>query len=165
PAAVAAKNDARDVLKNSIRSLAYIVQGTTTVTDAQKLELGLTVQAAPSPNPPPSVQPSLDVVSVTGRTVRIRLHDASGDGKRTKPAGVKSAAICSFVGATAPSDPSAYKWEGSTGRSIVDITFPESAAPGTQVWLTAMWMNERQQTGPACEPIGATIAYGMSAVA
>lgn len=163
PANTSAKNDCRDILKNSIRSLALIVAGTPTVTDAQKLELGMTIQAPPSDVPAPSVAPSLDIVKITGRTVQIRLHDATGEGKRSKPPQVKSAAICSYVGATPPSDPSAYKWEGSSGKQIVDVTFPESVEPGSQVFLTAMWLNEKQEPGPACEPQGAIIGYGMSA--
>ena len=45
---------------------------------------------------------------------------------------------------------------------MVDVLFPESVAPGTQVWLTAVWFNERKQMGPACAPVGAQINFGGS---
>jgi hypothetical protein len=163
--ATSAKNDARTALKNQLRMLALAVQATPTVTDSQKISLGLSVEAGRQPVPPPVVVPQVDIVSVTGRTVRIRIHDAAGEGKRSKPAGVKGAAICSFVGAMAPTDPSAYKWEGSATRPIAEVIFPESVAPGAVVWITAMWFNERQQNGPACTPVSATINYGMSQAA
>ena len=35
-------------------------------------------------------------------------------------------------------------------------------APGTQVWLTAFFFNERKQNGPACAGVGAIINYGGS---
>src|SRR4051812_15554784 len=155
--ATLAKNDARTALKSSARSLAMIIQGTPTVTDGQKASLGLTVPAQRQPIPVPSAIPSVDIVSVMGRTVKIRIHDAEGEGKRFKPAGVKGAAICTFVGATAPTDPSEYTWQGNTTRAIVDLPFDNDLAPGTLVWITAMYFNERQQNGPACTPVSATL--------
>ncbi|MEA2708233.1 MAG: hypothetical protein QOF78_834, partial [Phycisphaerales bacterium] len=53
-----------------------------------------------------------------------------------------------------------YKYEGSTSRTTVEILFPESVAPGTQVWLTAFFFNERKQNGPACAAVGTLINYG-----
>ena len=49
--AVQTKNTARTNLKNSARSLAKIVEGTPTVTNAQKVTLGLNVRSLPSPIP------------------------------------------------------------------------------------------------------------------
>src|SRR5262245_47449091 len=46
---VAAKNTARTALKSSARLLASIIQGQASVTDQQKIELGLTVRAQPTP--------------------------------------------------------------------------------------------------------------------
>ena len=48
-AAVATKNQARANLKNSARLLAKLVEGTASVTNAQKLTLGLNVRAQPTP--------------------------------------------------------------------------------------------------------------------
>jgi hypothetical protein len=162
--AVQAKNTAKAALKTNARLLAKLVEGTASVTNAQKAALGVNVRAMPSPIPAPSVSPQLDIVSVTGRTVTIRLH-SSETGKRGKPAGVKGAAIFSYVGATAPTDPSAYAFQGNTTKTVNVVAFPESTSAGTTVWLTAMWFNERAMSGPACEPVSATIQYGMSSMA
>ena len=161
-AAVAAKNTARAALKASARDLAKIVQGQATVSNATKLELGLNVRAQPSPIPPPAFPPQVDIVSVVGRVVKIRLHNSDTAGKRAKPAGVKGAAVFSYVGTTAPTDPNAYKWEGNTTLSVVDVAFPETVAPGTSVFITAMWFNERAQSGPPATPVQAFTQYGMS---
>jgi hypothetical protein len=159
-----AKNDAKASFLSYARVLYSTVQADTSVSDANKQLLGITVRAQPSPRPIPDQAPAMDLVSVVGNVVKIRLHDAI-DASRTKPVGVSFAAICSFVGATAPTDPNAYKWEGNTGRSEVNITFPDSLEPGTQVWITAMWLNEKQQAGPAATPVGAQIQFGMQAAA
>lgn len=158
---VAAKNAARSALKNSARLLAKRVEGTASVTAAQKIELGLNVRAMPTPIPPPAHAPALDIVSVSGRTVRIRLHDSTGASRRGKPAGVAGATIFSYVGQTAPTDPAEYKFEGNTTRTIIDVVFPDTVAPGAVVWLTAFWRNERDQSGPACAAISTNIQFGV----
>jgi hypothetical protein len=131
------------------------------VTAAAKIELGVVVpNPEPSPRPVPSFAPLLTVVSVDGRLVKIRLADPAHPTHKRMPAGVDGATVMSFVGAEAPSDPFDYKYEGSTSKTTVDILFPESVAPGTQVWLTAFFFNERKQNGPACAGVGAIINYG-----
>ena len=112
------------------------------MTNTQKVTLGLTVRSAPAPIPPPAVAPILDVVSVIGRTVKVRLHGPTTD-RRGKPAGVAMAFIYSFVGATPPTDPSRFKVEGTTTRTTFDVVFPSTVAGGTQVWLSAAWANPR----------------------
>jgi hypothetical protein len=50
---VAAKNTAREQVKKMASDLAKIIDGTATVTDEQKLDLGLSVRATAAPVPPP----------------------------------------------------------------------------------------------------------------
>ena len=161
-AAVLAKNNAKAALKTNARFLAKLVEGTSTVTNAQKATLGLNVRAMPSPIPAPAFAPQVDIVSVIGRTVKVRLHNSETAGKRGKPAGVKGAAVFSYVGATAPTDPTLYQFEGNTTLTVVDVAFPGTVAAGATVWITAMWFNERTQSGPAAAPVQAIIQYGMS---
>jgi hypothetical protein len=161
-AAVLTKNTARAFLKTNARLLAKIVEGQATVTNAQKATLGLNVRATPSPIPPPAFAPQIDVISVIGRAVKIRLHNTETEPKRGKPVNVKGAAVLSYVGATPPADLSAYKFEGNTTVTVIDLVFPDSVAAGATVWFIAMWFNERAQNGPAATPVNATIQYGLS---
>lgn len=160
-----AKDDAKAALLLEARSLYALVSANVTVSNANKDLIGVNVKAKPTPIPPPSAAPALDIVSVLGKTVKIRLHDASNASKRGKPAGVKGAAVFSYIGATAPSDPSQWSFEGNTTQTLFDVAFPISAAPGAQVWLMAMWFNERAQSGPGCTPVGANLQYGSSSMA
>jgi hypothetical protein len=60
-----AKNDARKNLRIMASDLAKIIEGTSTVTNEQKLDLGLSVRATPSPVPPPGT-PNRFKVSLLG---------------------------------------------------------------------------------------------------
>jgi hypothetical protein len=155
------KSSAKAALLAFARPLYKQIQANTAVTDAAKIELGIVVpDALPSPRPVPAFAPGLTVVSVNGRLLRIRLWDPAFPTRKRMPAGVDGATVMSFVGATPPEDPRAYKYEGSTSKTVVDILFPETVEPGTQVWLTAFFFNERKQNGPACAAVGAIINYG-----
>ena len=157
----ALKDGAKVNLLAFARPLYRQIQANTGVTDAAKIELGVhVIDFQPTPQPVPGFAPGLTVVSVDGRMVRIRLSDPANPTRKRMPDGVNGATVMSFVGASAPSNPTAYKYEGSTSKTTVDILFPESVAPGTQVWLTAFFFNERKQNGPACTAVGAVINYG-----
>ncbi|MGB7159890.1 MAG: hypothetical protein WBD40_17620 [Tepidisphaeraceae bacterium] len=157
--AVAAKNSARAALRNSARFLAKRVEGMASVTDAQKIELGLNVRAQPVSAPPPAIAPDLDVMSVIANLVKVRIHDATTTLRR-KPAGVLGANVFSYVGPTPPAETSAWKFEGGTTRTTIDIAFDAELAPGTKVWITAQWFNRKAITGPACSPAGAVLQFG-----
>lgn len=117
--ATAAKNTAKAALKLAARQMGSIVEGTPTVTDAQKISLGLNVRRTPVPIPAPSSSPGLDIVAVAGWTVNIHLHDTASSAKRGKPPGVIGAAVFSYVGALPPADIGAWQFEGNTGgRSL-----------------------------------------------
>jgi hypothetical protein len=157
---VAAKNTARANLKANARLLDRLVQGTGTVTDQQKRDLGLNVRSAPSPIPPPADAPGLDILSVSAWTVKIKLHDTASSAKRGKPPGVTGASIFSFVGAEAPADIGSWQFEGNTGKTKGTVTFPNTLAAGAQVWITAFWFNGRKQSGPACAPVPTNLQGG-----
>jgi hypothetical protein len=163
--AVVAKNQARTNLKVAARLLANTINGTSTVTNAQKTALGLNVRATPTPIPVPSTSPALDVMSVAGWTVSVKLHASPAGNKRGKPAGVIGASVFSFVGADAPSDISAWKFEGNTGRTKLDVVFANTNAAGTKVWLTSFWFNGRKQSGPACAPVSTNLQGGSVSMA
>ncbi len=160
-AMTATKDVAKGALLEYARPLYKTIQANTSVTPAAKIELGIVVpDVEPSPQPVPAFAPGITVVSVQGPLVTLRLFDPANPTRRAMPAGVNGATVMSYVGATAPLDPTAYKYEGSTSRSTVEILFPESVVPGTQVWVTAFFFNERKQNGPACTAVGTVINYG-----
>ena len=113
----------------------------------------------PTPVPPPAEMPVIDIVSVVGWTMRLRLHNGDST-RRRKPAGVQGAYVFTYTGETPPTDVNAWKFEGSTSKTETKIIFPTTLAVGTKIWLTAAWVNAKLQTGPATVPISTQINYG-----
>jgi len=154
----------KDATKNALlayaRQLYAFVQSNATVSDANKLLLGIALRSIPTPIPPPGVRPGVDVISVAGRTVSLNVHDSASSTKRGKPAPARAAWVYSFVGENYPSDPSLWNFEGSTTKAKFDILFPSTVAGGTQVWICAAWINAKQQAGPVSVPVTTNIQGG-----
>ena len=160
--AVVTKNAARTALKSDAYNLAMIVAGVSTVTDAQKLALGIKPRATPMPKPTPTVSPTLKVASVSGTSVAMSVHDVSHGKRGGLPAGVVGTNVFTYVGATPPASTSAWKFEGGIGRGTATIEFDPSLAPGTTVWITAFYFNSRKESGPASPPISANLPGGSA---
>jgi hypothetical protein len=166
PANIIAKNIARDVLLAAYRQLAGIVQRFPGTTNFIRSELGLPLRMHPAPIPPPASAPLIEVKSVAGRTARIRLIDAANPTRRGRPPYTNGAAVFSFVGATPPASLSDWKFEGNTGRTSVNILFPDTVPSGATVWISAYWFNPRKQGGPTSDPVSANLPGGsVSAIA
>ena len=119
-ASTAAKNSARAALKISATQLASIIEGQPSVSDAQKIALGLRLRVTPSPIPAPGYPPELDIVSVIGRTVKVRVHN-NVKMKRARPMGVTGSTLFSFVGTTPPGDMTAWTFQGNSSKTVIDI--------------------------------------------
>lgn len=164
-ALVAAKNAARDAIKNSARLLASIVNGQANVSDQQKLALGLNVRAQPQNWPVPQ-QANVKIMSVTGRTVKVSLSETNAaSARRGLPAGVQGCTVFSYVGETPATDISDWKFEGNSGRGVFEILFPGTVPAGSTVFITAFYFNGRKQSGPAADPVSTQLAGGLSMAA
>ena len=162
----AAKNAAKAALKVAAEQTAFIIYGQPSVTNVQKTALGLNVRHIPTPIPTPSSSPLIEVLSVSGWTVRLRLRDGASGSTRGKPPGTIGGSVFSFVGATAPTDIALWKFEGNLGRTKVDVAFSSTLAAGTKVWFTAFWFNGRKQSGPPSATVSTNLqAGGVGSVA
>jgi hypothetical protein len=160
------KDTAKTALLTLGRELYSFVQDSTSVTDANKADIGVVVKKInPTPIPPPAVKPGMDLVSVTGRTVRVNIHDSASSSKKGKPAGAIGSNVYSFAGATYPTDPAAWQFEGQATRNIFDVTFPDTVAGGSQVWICATWYTRRGETGPISTPLTTFLQGGLSMAA
>lgn len=161
---VADKDAAKSELQISSRLLAKIVEGTASVTDAQKLALGLTVRKSPTSRPAPDMAPIVEVMAVSGRSIKIRLH---GDepSRRGRPVDVAGASFFTFVGENPSEDKANWKFEGSTTKMIYDIEMASSVAPGSRVWVSAYWFNAKSESGPMSQPAATFTAFGMTRAA
>jgi len=158
---IAAKNAAKASLKLMASDLAKFVDGTPSVTDEMKIDLGLAVRKQPSPQPAPTERPAVNIVSVVGRTVTIRIRDTAESSKRGKPAGVLGASVYSYVGTTYPTDPTAWSFDGTTTKTTHAIVFPDTVANGAQIWVCATWFNRKTETGPISIPVTTNVQGGL----
>jgi len=151
---VADKNAALKAMKKAARYLVLVIQGQPTVTDGQKIELGLTVRRTEhSPIPVPTQKPFIRVMKVDGRTVKIRLQQDAV--RRAKPAQVAGAAVFTYVGPLPPTSVDQWTFLSNTTRPTFDIIF----APGQAqiVWITAFWQNAKDESGPASAAISVSL--------
>jgi hypothetical protein len=164
PSGIIAKDDARAALVKRARQLANRVRGHMEVTDAQRLELGLRVKRRATGMrrriQRPSHAPVLQIISVQGSTVRIRLGNSEMPTHRTLPRDVKGAMICSYIGEQPPPTLAGWSLRPSITRTTCEVTFPPGLPPGTRVWVTAYWFNHAGAprpglgNGPAAMPVG-----------
>ncbi len=163
PGNIEAKNTAKQNLVAQIRGLVKIAQASPVMNNDKRAALGITVpDTDPTPVPVPEEAPQLDISAVLGRTVKIRLREAS-TGRRKKPVGVSGASILSYIGANTPADMRDWTFEGNDTRLDTQVAFGSGFVPGTKVWLTAFWYNRRGESGPACMPVSAHIGFGVAA--
>jgi hypothetical protein len=160
-AKVELKRSTRKFLSDYGRMLARIIQAAPTVTDAQRIDLGLPVaDSLPTPIDAPTAVPAPKVVSMDGWTASLQLRVAGSD-RRGLPPQVSGAYIYSFAGPVAPTDPQLWKFEGATTRADCKVAFDNSLEAGSKVFVCACFFNPRQQTGPACGAVHLLIGGGV----
>jgi hypothetical protein len=153
------KNDARAALVADARLLVNLINGQKTLTDADKIGIGLPVRSKPTQNAPPDEAPFIEIVSVRGHTVSIRLGRSGVVG--TKPAGVQGATLFRCISEDVPTPMSDWRFIGNFGRNAIDIDFPGALPPGAKVWLSAQWINTRLEGGPLCQAVSTHLQGGF----
>jgi hypothetical protein len=155
---VAAANVALAAMKVAARPVVNYVQANPAVTDTMKIAAGITVRkTTPSPKPAPDQAPVVQVTSVNGRTVTIRLRQ---DGeRRAKPTNVQNALVFTYIGETPPQDTNLWTFVATTTNTTLAIPFAPSET-GDTVWITAMWVNAKSVTGPAATPLSVNLPAG-----
>jgi hypothetical protein len=147
------------------KNLLAIISGWPELSEPQRELIGITVRRKPTPTPPPTVRPGVDITSSFGRTVGLHIHDSSSSSKSGKPPGVVQALIYTFVGATYPSDPSKWEFAGVATRQTHQVTFSDTVAAGSQVWVCCAWANRKGEAGPVSVPQTINLAGGMAQAA
>lgn len=157
---VEAKDDAKQALTAVIRPLVKRIQGWSGMTNAKRALLQITIpDSDPTPVPVPDTSPVIQIESVVGNRVTLRLRDADGS-RRGRPPYVTGATVFSYVGDTAPGDISDWKFEGNIKDTVTVIDIPSTVAPGSKVFFTSFWRNNRDESGPATPPVSTNVQGG-----
>ena len=158
PAAIVARNSARTVVTSQAKNLVAIINSTPNVSPEQKTQLGIPVRKKPARRPVPTAQMFIEITRRNGTDVDLRLH--TGDSaKRGLPADVTAAALYTFVGPVAPTDPAEWVSRGFVTKSTTTLDFDAQLPAGTPVWITGLYMNARGG-GPTATPVGTYLAGG-----
>ena len=167
---IQAKNTAKKNLIALTRPLVNQIQAFSGTTDEMRADLQITIKdATPTSVPVPTMYPSLTVVAVMGRTIKVNLRARDADGNvsdsRARPVGVKGAAVYFASGEEYPQTIAGWSFSGNVSATTFDVPIPDSVAAGSKVYLTAQWYNTKSQTGPACPPVETSIARGLAQAA
>jgi len=166
PAAIIAKNGVKKTLIAQARQIAGLIQASPVVTDDQRGKVGLTIRKRRMTQVRrPHVAPVLAVLAMEGRSVRCRLRDMERPDSRGRAPGIIGAVLLRAVGEQAPMKLSGWTFVKIASRGLFTVHLPGDIPLGAKVWLTAMWVNRRGQTGPAAAPRGVRAAEGLAKAA
>ena len=165
PAATLAKNDAKEKLLSSLRPLCKVAGNYPGVTPEERQALGLPEpDRTPTPVPPPSSAPIVEVLSVAGHLATVRLGSVDSE-RRRKPTGVRGANVFTHVGEAPPSTADGWHFHGTMTKTEFPLSLGASLEPGATVWITAQWFNTKGQTGPAATPTSTRVNFGGTRLA
>jgi hypothetical protein len=161
-ALVASKDIAKSALLPVARELYAQIQNSLTVSDNNKLLMGVVIRKKqPTPMPPPALAPLLVLLSVTGTVGRYKASDASVQHGRRRPANAKGITILSFVGPSAPAaNNPGWVLQGQQGRNIFEVDFGNEVPAGVGCWVTCMWYSPRGEYSPAAKPVQVYLPVG-----
>lgn len=168
PSAIVGKNQAESALREYARTLAGIIRAQRSVTDEQRIVLGLRqARKRPTRIARPEHAPKIAINWPTGRSVTMHLRDAQRPTSTAKPQGVDNAVIFSFVGEYPRPSMKEWRMHAMATRTTKTIYFEPRYAPlpGVKVWITAQWSNPRGQTGPTAPPVFTHIGFAGFAAA
>src|SRR5262245_28597592 len=158
---ISVKDDKRAVLTQILRDYNKIVQGTPTVTDAQKIDIGFPVYKSRAPIPPPAEPPVVTIASQG--PWRMKLHLRQADSARGGfPDGVKTAFVFTYQGPLpVPTDVSEWAFQGSSSKADFELSLDPSIPAGSLIYVTACWLNPRQQASVLAAPISTNVVGGV----
>jgi len=160
-ASTQAKGLSTRTVKTAIRALVKKLQASTTVTDAQRQALGITVaDDGRTPVAAPTTRPVVSVSSNQRLRHDVRFADEATPTRRGKPAGVRGAEVWVKIvpaGTAPPIAQSEMTFLDVATSSPFNAEFAGENA-GKTAWYWLRWVNTRGEKGPWSEPGSATIA-------
>ena len=157
----AAKNAAKASYVAKLRIFIQAqIQYNTVMTDAQKLQCGVTPHStAHTPVPTPESRPEIDAQAGVGNTILLRYRQEMGlDGtsRRAKPDGVDFCKIVYMVATTPPAGPEACANSLYSSRSPEKMDFTTGQS-GKKLFGFGCWVNSRHEEGPFSDMFQCTI--------
>jgi hypothetical protein len=145
---VAAKDTAKFAMLSVLRSYAQIVSANPAVDPSDKIALGLNLHGTPpSPIPPPSTFPLLNVLAATPLLHTVRYADELTPDRRTRPFGAVGMELRRTIAVAPAVDPDAALFYALVTRQPVPVSF-DSGDAGKICTYFGRWLNRKGQPGP-----------------
>ncbi len=155
--AAAAKDLARTNLEIVVRTVVRKIQGTPTVTNAQRQSLGISERGtARTPIGIPKSSPILSVDTSQRLQHTIGFVDEETPTSKAKPEGVRGCQIWLFIGAVPSKLPAEYHYLTTDTKTPYVYHF-EGEDGGKNANYMGRWVNTKDEPGPWSEIVSATI--------
>jgi hypothetical protein len=156
-AARAAKDTARVNFEIALRRLVGRLQRSTSVSDAERQALGITVRdTIPTPVPIPTTKPVLTPDTSARLRITIGFADEGTPTSKAKPFGVVGCELWMKIGGAPPVDLTECEFIALDNRTPKTVEFEGSDANKT-VHFIGRWQNSRGEKGPLSETVSATV--------
>lgn len=158
---IASKDAARLSAEATIRPFAVAISLSPAVTNAAKVDIGVTVRSTvPTPVPAPTTAPILAIESAIPLQQTLRYAEPGAAGKY-KPAGVIGCEVFRSVGTVAATDPAQASYVGTVTKAPFKQSFV-SSEQGKVVTYFARWSTRSgpggvSQSGPFSAPLVLTV--------
>lgn len=161
-ATVAAKDSAKSSALFVVRPYAMRINGSASVNNQQRVDLGLTVRkAVPTPVAPPTSAPALQIIGATPGNVKLGYKDTAQPDGKAKPYGAVAIQLYSVAGVSAAVDPSQAAFMAQVTKSPFLVTFDGSQRGKIATvfgrYVTRSGPGGIAQTGPWSAPLSFTI--------
>lgn len=151
------KNTSKLALLARARQFCKVIKASPTVTDGQRVSLGLLPRdISPTPVPAPVSRPLL-VVDPFGNLI---VRDETAAERRSRPTGTIGAIIYSAIqtdAAPAPLTPDQTRFAGLATRDKFAVGLPEGST-GKTLYVMAQWINGKGELGPVSAVVKTLIA-------
>lgn len=148
-ATIATTNGARLAAEAVIRPYAMRINANQTVSDAQRVDLGLTVRTVvPTPVPPPTTSPVLVFQAATPLQHTLQFRDSLTPTSKAKPLNVIGLELFVAVGTVAAVDPSQASYRLTATKAPFNVPFAEGDR-GKIATYFARWTNRSGAGGVA----------------
>lgn len=159
PVTVATKDTTKATALATVRPLAQLIRNNPAVADADKVALGLTVaDLNPSPIPPPTSFPMLDILRATPGVHWLQYRDSDTPTSKQKPFGAVGMELWQAVGIAPVVDPAAASYIGTVTKSPLSVNL-NAADAGKYATYFARWITRRGLTSTWSSPATLTIAF------
>lgn len=150
PQMVVNKDVAKATMQVIVRGWAQSIRNDPTVTDPNKLDLGLTLVSAPTAIPAPSTVPVLNLDGPTPLTIRLRYADSASPTRRARAAGTIGQEVRVALGVV-PAEIADYPYKRFVTRQPMDFVF-DSSDKGKIATFVSRWQNAKGEVGPWSSP-------------